>query len=85
LSSSLGCDAEVLGSNPAFPWPTSITVSVPGWDVERDGTVPWVAKTLDKKTVQHNVDDDILTKQIFLGLKGRKQKVGNWSDLCGSQ
>jgi hypothetical protein len=23
------------------------------------------SKTLDKKTVQHNVDDDILTKQIF--------------------
>ncbi len=42
-------------------------------------------KTLDKKTVQHNVDDDILTKQIFLGPKGREQKVENWSDLCGSQ
>jgi hypothetical protein len=24
-------------------------------------------KTLDKKTVQHNVDDGILTKQIFPG------------------
>jgi hypothetical protein len=46
---------------------------------------PQTAKTLYKKTVQHNVDDDILTKQCFPRALGYREEIGNWSDHCGSQ
>ncbi len=41
-------------------------IAVGGWGRWRHSG-PAQPKTLDKKTVQHNVDDDILTKQIFPG------------------
>jgi hypothetical protein len=45
------------------PMRARICLKFPGWRNQNNPGLE--SKTLDKKTVQHNVDDDILTKQIF--------------------